>query len=229
MLAFTDDSTGFHFAGHLASKVSHDAATVCSTNLDSREEQAANRNHLLASTLDGIAKGDRDAVHRLYDLTAAKLLGIALRILRRHDLAEEALHDAFISIWRNAGKYNRRLSAPTTWMVTILRNRCLDLLRRAEHEVPIASCGDDDDWLERIESAEPDPMDHASHAQEARKLRECLGRLDPKQRAAILLVYYDDLSHTELAARMGAPLGTVKTWVRRGVKTLHASMQDGNR
>ena len=113
-------------------------------------------------------------------------------------------------------------------MATILRNRCLDMLRRAEHEVPVADGDGDEDWLERIESEEPGPMDHAQHAEDARKLSECLGKLDPKQRAAILLVYYDGLSHPELATRLGAPLGTVKTWVRRGVKSLQASMGGGN-
>ena len=226
MLAITDESIGLHVAGQLASAAT--APTVRSTQADARRGETRHQIHPLAMLLEATAKGDRNALHQLYELNAAKLLGIATRILRRHDLAEEALHDSFISIWTNAVKYDRHLSAPMTWMVTILRNRCLDMLRRAEHEVPVANGEGDEDWLECIESEEPGPMDHAQHAEDARKLSECLGKLDSKQRAAILLVYYNGLSHPELAARLGAPLGTVKTWVRRGVKSLQASMRDGN-
>ncbi|MSQ20853.1 MAG: sigma-70 family RNA polymerase sigma factor [Betaproteobacteria bacterium] len=110
-------------------------------------------------------------------------------------------------------------------MVTILRNRCLDLLRRADHEVSISSHDDEEDWVDQIESADPSPLDLASHAEDTRRLTACLQQLDPKQRAAILLTYYDGLSHPELAARLGAPLGTVKTWVRRGVIALQESMR----
>ncbi|MFN0299249.1 MAG: sigma-70 family RNA polymerase sigma factor [Burkholderiales bacterium] len=224
MFAITDESIGFHVAGQLASAAA--AATARSSPIDAREERTGHPAHPLATLLEATANGDRNALHRLYELNAAKLLGVATRILRRQDLAEEALHDAFISIWANAGKYDRHLSSPMTWMVTILRNRCLDMLRRAEHEVPVASADGDEDWLERIESEEPGPMDHAQHAEDTRKLSECLRKLDPNQRAAILLVYYNGLSHPELAARLGAPLGTVKTWVRRGVKSLQAAMGD---
>lgn len=224
MLAMTDESVGFHVAGHMATAAA--APPVHSSPTVAHEERTGHQTRPLATLLEATAKGDRNALHRLYELNAARLLGIATRILRRHDLAEEALHDAFISIWANAGKYDRHLSSPMTWMVTILRNRCLDMLRRAEHEVPVDHGDGDEDWLDRIESEEPGPMDHAQHAEDTRKLSECLGRLDPNQRAAILLVYYKGLSHPELAARLGAPLGTVKTWVRRGVKSLQAAMRD---
>ncbi|MFM9887026.1 MAG: RNA polymerase sigma factor [Burkholderiales bacterium] len=226
MLAITDDSIGFHVAAHTAS--AGVAPTARPSPADAREDHTGGQHPPLVALLEATAKGDRNALHQLYKLNAAKLLGIATRILRRHDLAEEALHDSFISIWTNAGKYDRHLSAPMTWMVTILRNRCLDMLRRAEHEVPAANSEGDEDWMERIESEEPGPMDHAVRGEDARQLSECLGKLDPKQRAAILLVYYNGLSHPELAARLGAPLGTVKTWVRRGVMSLQASMRAAN-
>jgi RNA polymerase sigma-70 factor, ECF subfamily len=220
MLAIADDSVGFHVAGH--------AAIAGNTHAPAprrAHDVAAPSTELLASLLDATAKGDRGALQRLYEINAGKMLAIATRILRRHDLAEEALHDAFINIWANAGKYDRHLSAPTTWMVTILRNRCLDLLRRAEHEISLSIHDDDEDWVEQIESEEPGPLDRAAYAEDTRKLATCLNRLDPKQRTALVHVYYEGLSHPELAARMGAPLGTVKTWVRRGVMALQESMR----
>jgi RNA polymerase sigma-70 factor, ECF subfamily len=222
MFAITDDAIGFHLAGHAAVPGKSRAPAARPPQAD---DASSHPSELLISLLDATANGNRGALQRLYEINAAKMLSLATRILRRHDLAEEALHDAFISIWVNAGKYDRNLSAPTTWMVTILRNRCLDLLRRADHEISIADHDDHEAWIERIESADPSPPELASHAEDTRKLSACLKQLDPKQRAAILHVYYEGLSHSELAARMGAPLGTVKTWVRRGVKALQESMR----
>ena len=102
MLAITDDSIGFHVAGHMASAAA--APTVRSLPAVAHEGRTRHQTHQLATLLEATAKGDHNALHRLYELNAARLLGIATRILRRHDLAEEALHDAFISIWANAGK-----------------------------------------------------------------------------------------------------------------------------
>ncbi len=224
MLAITDDSIGFHVVGHTAS-----ADRIATPSIRPHRADATVLHldtHPLAVLLEATAKGDRTALERIYELNAAKMLGIATRIVRRQDLAEEALHDAFISIWGNAGKYDRRLSAPMTWMVTILRNRCLDMLRRADHEVSLANAEGDDDWFDSIESEAPGPMELAAQTESARKLTACLTRLDPNQRTALLLVYFQGLSHPELAARMGAPLGTVKTWVRRGVQALQASMAE---
>ncbi|MSQ20852.1 MAG: hypothetical protein EXR39_15185 [Betaproteobacteria bacterium] len=109
MLAITDDSIGFHLAGHAASAGHADRQT--------RREEASSsirRSDDRASLLQAIVNGDRDALRQLHELNAANMLAIAIRILRRRDLAEEALHDAFISLWTNAYKYDRHLSAPTT-------------------------------------------------------------------------------------------------------------------
>lgn len=137
-------------------------------------------------------------------------------MLRRADWAEEVLQESFVSIWRSAGSYQAALSAPGTWMVSIVRNRCLDWLRRPRLEEP-----DEDGHLTAsLPSREPGPLDRLAAHREAGALRDCLARLEQNQRQALLLAYYDGLSHGELARQVGQPLGTVKSWVRRGVERL---------
>jgi len=149
------------------------------------------RNKLLENLLEACARRDQGAFARLYEVTAPKLFGVAVRILRREDWAEEVLQDCYVSIWNNAGRYAAGLSAPMTWMTSIVRNRCLDWLRRPNLEVVLQRPDDNGD----------DP-------------------LEAKQRQAIMLAFYDGLSHSELASHMRQPLGTVKTWVRRGLEKL---------
>jgi RNA polymerase sigma-70 factor (ECF subfamily) len=179
------------------------------------------QNKLLENLLEACARRDRGAFARLYEVTAPKLFGVAVRILRREDWAEEVLQDCYVSIWNNAGRYSAGLSAPMTWMTSIVRNRCLDVLRRPNLEVVLQRPDDDgDDPLEAIASAAPGPLDDLARSADAKALAACLGRLEAKQRQAIMLAFYDGLSHSELASHMRQPLGTVKTWVRRGLEKL---------
>jgi RNA polymerase sigma-70 factor (ECF subfamily) len=169
---------------------------------------------LLART----AQGDRAAFQRLYQASAPKLMGVALRILRRADWAEEVLQEGYLSIWARAADYRAGLSAPMTWMTSIVRNRCLDWLRRPAPEVA-------DEDLDEVESANPGPLAELERAKDARALARCLAGLDAKQRQAIALAFYDGLSHAELASRLRQPLGTVKTWVRRGLLKLKSCLE----
>ncbi|MFO1361006.1 MAG: sigma-70 family RNA polymerase sigma factor [Burkholderiales bacterium] len=179
------------------------------------------QNQRLAGLLAACARRERDAFAQLYAATAPKLFGVAVRILRREDWAEEVLQDCYVSIWNNAGAYAPGLSAPLTWMTSIVRNRCLDWLRRPNLEVVLQRPDDDgDDPLEAIAADGPGPLEQLAHAADARALAACLAQLDAKQRQAIVLAFYDGLSHSELASHMRQPLGTVKTWVRRGLERL---------
>ena len=164
------------------------------------------------------AQGDRAAFQRLYQASAAKLHGVALRILRRGDWAEEVLQECYVSIWTRAGDYRAGLSAPMTWMTSIVRNRCLDWLRRPAPEVAVET-------FEELESGSPGPLAELERAKDAQALARCLGVLDARQRQAIALAFYDGLSHAELAGHMREPLGTVKTWVRRGLLRLKACLE----
>ena len=169
----------------------------------------------LAELLSRTALGDRAAFALLYSATRAKLFAVSLRIVRERALAEEALQDSFVSIWHHASDYARAKGAPTTWMAAIVRNRSLDLVRRTR-EMP-----DIDDALsaQLVDEAAHPAQDAEAHA-DARTLMRCLGELDPEQRQSIALAFFHGLTHSELAAHLGRPLGTVKTHVRRGLLKL---------
>ncbi len=177
----------------------------------------------LAALLEACARRELAAFEQLYRKTSAKLFGVAVRILRREDLAEEVLQDCYLRIWSRAQDYRAGLAAPMTWMTRIVRNRCLDQLRRPRLE----AADDDGAMLEAAESAEREPLAELERHADARALRRCLETLEAKQRQAIALAYYEALSHSELAARLREPLGTVKTWVRRGLLRLRACLEAG--
>ena len=166
------------------------------------------------------ALGDRAAFARLYQATSAKLYGVALRILRREDWAEEVLQECYVSIWNHAPEYDASRAAPMTWMTSIVRNRCLDWLRRPNPE-PLA----DEARKRTSRSGSPGPLAELERSQEAGALARCLRGLEAKQRQAIALAFFDGLSHAELAQHLREPLGTVKTWVRRGLAKLRSCLE----
>jgi RNA polymerase sigma-70 factor (ECF subfamily) len=174
----------------------------------------------LKSLLAATARRDEAAFARLYEATSAKLFGVALRILRREDWAEEVLQDCYVSIWNNAATYSAALSSPMTWMTSIVRNRCLDWLRRPVLDTVSAAADDEMDPLEQIAGDEPGPLARLAASADARAIAECLGRLEAKQRQVIMLAFFRGLTHSELAAHTREPLGTVKTWIRRGLERL---------
>jgi RNA polymerase sigma-70 factor (ECF subfamily) len=178
----------------------------------------------LRSLLAAVARREAAAFRALYDATSPKLFGFALRILNRKELAEEVLQESFVSVWNNAGSYQAGLAAPMTWMTTIVRNRAYDLLRRVDATVEIDANTFDKDVMEALESSEPSPFDALSMDTEAKALAQCLSRLEGLHRQAIALAFYHDLSHSEVAERMKLPLGTVKTWVRRGLERLRTCL-----
>jgi RNA polymerase sigma-70 factor (ECF subfamily) len=182
-------------------------------------------NERLRTLLQACARRDAAAFARLYEATSAKLFGVAVRILRREDWAEEVLQDSYVNIWSHASGYSAGLSAPMTWMTSIVRNRCLDWLRRPSPEVVLEDAEDGSNPMDAMPSGDPGPLEALSRASGARALSDCLRRLEAKQRQAIMLAFFDGLSHSELAAHLRQPLGTVKTWVRRGLMQLKECLQ----
>jgi RNA polymerase sigma-70 factor (ECF subfamily) len=171
----------------------------------------------LARLLAQSALKNQHAFEELYQLTSPKLYGVALRILRRQDWAEEVLQECYVNIWNHAGDYAAARSAPLTWMTSIVRNRCLDWLRRPRTE----ETGEEYDIaVEAWRDDSPGPMEQLMAASEAAALARCLQQLESKQRQSIMLAFFNGLSHSELASHMRQPLGTVKTWVRRGLERL---------
>jgi RNA polymerase sigma-70 factor, ECF subfamily len=162
--------------------------------------------------LAAVAKGDQTAFERLYAATRAKLYGVVLRILRRSDLADEVMQEAYLKIWRNAGEFNPRIATPVTWMVAIARNTALDLLRkRTETSV------EDEPGLVEPAAEQADPLATREMTEELRRLLACMGGLDEDHRRAVLLAYYNGWSREQLSIRFEKPVNTIKTWLRRGL------------
>lgn len=178
----------------------------------------------LKTLLTAVARQDRIAFRQLYDATAPKLFGYLLRILNKPELAEDVLQESFVSIWNNASGYQASLAAPMTWMTTIVRNKAFDTLRRIEDTVELDadSAGDNgmQTILETLETGVPTPNQALQLSERAAALAGCLNRLEGLHRQAIALAFFHDLSHSEVAGQLALPVGTVKTWIRRGLERL---------
>lgn len=178
----------------------------------------------LIALIDRVAQADESALRELYELTSSKLYGVAVRVVTNRSWAEDVLQEAFINIWRIAGDYKASLSPPMAWMCLIVRSRGLDFLRRRTSERADAALELDDVMAETVEGDSPNPMDTALASEQAWALHQCLSQLDNKQREVVSLAYMRDLSHGELAEQLKLPLGTVKTWIRRGLEQLRGCM-----
>jgi len=168
-----------------------------------------------ASALEGCARGDPASLRRLYDQEAGFLLAVALRIVRRRDVAADVLHDAIMDIWERAGTFDRSRGAGRAWITSIVRHRALKQIRIVGRETEL-------DAAAAIEVADdaPDPFAILATSQDGTRLHGCLAQLGAERRAVILLAYVDGLSQSEIAERLGTPLGTVKAWVRRSLIAL---------
>jgi RNA polymerase sigma factor (sigma-70 family) len=174
----------------------------------------------LKTWLVKVARKDAEAFRALYDSASPKLFGFALRILHKRELAEEVLQESFVSIWNNAASYQSSLAAPMTWMSTIVRNKAFDTLRKTDQTVEIDEANFDPAVMEALESSDPTPIEALQLSDQSKALARCFARLEGLHRQAIALAFFHDLSHSEVAEQMKLPIGTVKTWVRRGLARL---------
>ena len=167
------------------------------------------------ASIEASAKGDRSALRSLFELEAGRLIAVARRIVRRSDLAEDVVQDAFVQIWRHAGRYDRRLGSARGWIYTIVRNRALNVIRDSARE-------------DLVDEAEIDALKHQNQVIDDAfqrlaansQLRHCLDQLDGNKRQSLLLGYVAGFSHGEIAGKLGVPLGTAKSWVRRAAAAL---------
>lgn len=180
---------------------------------------------LLADQLARVALGDRAAFRRVYEMSSAHLFGVALRILNRRDLAEEVLQESFVSVWHKAGDYQPSVAAPMTWLISVVRNRALDLVRSAamRHETSLPQNEDGTEYDTQDEKG--NLLDMFEQATEALAVRGCMDTLDASHRQSLALAYYHGMSHSEVAEHMAAPLGSVKAWVRRGLDRLKRCLE----
>ena len=177
------------------------------------------RSARLVDLLARTALSDQAAFAELYRLTAPHLYGVGLRILREPALAEDLLQEVFVNVWHHAGSYNSAKAKPQTWLTSIVRNRCLDQLRRREPDTVTLTRDDDEPEME-LEGMGPTPEELLLSGADANSVRSCIEGLEGGQRQAIALAFVQGLSHAELAEHLRQPLGTVKSWVRRGLERL---------
>lgn len=173
-----------------------------------------------AALLRACASGEQSALRALFESESARMIGVAARILRRRDLAEEAVQDTFVQIWRKAAQYDTSRGSALGWIYAILRNRALTILRDGARE----DLTPESDLDILREAADDTGTEAFELLHESNKLRECLERLDPSRRQSVLMSYVSGYSHGEIAGRLKVPLGTAKAWVRRGLAQLRECM-----
>ncbi|WP_194721990.1 sigma-70 family RNA polymerase sigma factor [Noviherbaspirillum malthae] len=178
----------------------------------------------LREWLAAVARHDADAFRSLYGATSSKLFGFALRILTRREWAEEALQESFISIWNSAVTYQFNFAAPMTWMAAIVRNKAFDILRRVDDSMQLGADSLDPEILSAVESPDPTPIEALQMSSSAKALARCLARLEATHRQAVALAFYHELSYSDVARQMNIPIGTIKTWIRRGLEQLRLCM-----
>ena len=189
--------------------------------MSSRESEVLEDTRLLAA----VAGGDRAAFRALYSRYSTPLFSLAVRLLSDESDAEEALQDTFVKIWSHARDFDARKSRPFTWAVTILRRTCIDLIRknrRAPSRVPLP----DDEEVQTVFSAD-ETIRHETELRDASALvRSNLESVSQPQRSALELALFSALTHTEIATRLSQPIGTVKTWIRRGLLDLREALKE---
>ena len=178
----------------------------------------------LIALLDRVALADESALKELYELTSSKLYGVAVRVVTNREWAEDVLQEAYLNIWKIAGTYQATLSPPMAWMGLLVRSRGLDFLRRRASDRADRVQELDEVISDTVAGDSPNPMDTTQASEQAWALHQCLSQLDNKQREVVSLAYLRDLSHSELAEQLRLPLGTVKTWIRRGLEQLRGCM-----
>ena len=174
-----------------------------------------------ADLLLDVAQGDRAAFERLYRLASSRLFAICLRLLPDRAEAEDVLQDVFTAIWHKAEQFDPGRASAMAWMAMIARNRCIDRLRSPGHAVrrTAIELGDE------LPDDGATPADEAVASNERERLQDCLERLDERRRSLIRTAFFEGVTYEELATRSGAPLGSVKSWIRRGLLQLRTCLE----
>ncbi|MEH6417770.1 sigma-70 family RNA polymerase sigma factor [Pseudomonas sp. CGJS7] len=170
--------------------------------------------------LSAVGRGDTAAFERLYRETSARLFGVCLRLLPERAEAEDVLQEVYAIVWRKAGQFDASRASAITWLAMIARNKAIDRLRALPtlKRAPL-------DAIEDIADLAPTPSAQVESADEHARLRQCLDELDARRRSLIRTAFFDGSTYEELAQRTGSPLGSVKSWIRRGLIQLRACLE----
>lgn len=159
------------------------------------------------------AQADGVAFRRLYDLQSATLYSVALRITRQPALAADAVHDAMLQVWRNAARFDPARGNARAWLLSLVRYRALDSMARVGRETLVAE-------VPELADTDPDPLDRLLATQDGMVLHHCLQEIETGRRSLVLLAFFEGLTHSEIAERVGQPLGSIKSGIRRALLTL---------
>ncbi|MEO8806585.1 MAG: sigma-70 family RNA polymerase sigma factor [Burkholderiaceae bacterium] len=178
----------------------------------------------LAAMLARVALRDRVAFEQVYRATCAHLLGIAFRVLKQRERAEEVLQESFMNVWHGAGGYRPAVATPMTWLINIVRNKAIDALRSGKTE-QASTFVLDEEALQVAADEQQQPPQLLDNCLTRLKIDSCMAGLGAQQRQALALAYYSGMVHTEIADALNAPLGTAKAWVRRGLDKLKGCLE----
>ncbi|WP_371928539.1 sigma-70 family RNA polymerase sigma factor [Pseudomonas sp. SLFW] len=197
-------------SGHLRGRRRTHAGSTLISSVDADE---------LRQLLAQCSLGNRRAFETLYRKVSGQLFAVALRCMGHRDQAEDVLQEAFVRIWNSASQYEPSLSAPMTWMVSITRNKAIDQLRK-HREDPLT-----DEQVQALFDEAPSAHEQMESLRDATALRRCLDTLEGMQRQSIITAYFHGASHGDLVTQLAAPLGTVKSWIRRGMERLRRCLE----
>lgn len=180
----------------------------------------------LQALLARVALQDRAALRALYDAAAGRLLAIALRLLDDRAAAEDVVQDTFVNVWQRAAQFPQLRTSPMAWLTTMVRHRAIDQLRRRRPETSLTwHDADGQEHQHDVADEAATPAERIEQSQDEGRLSRCMGRLGDEPRQALMLAYYEGLTHEQLAARLARPLGTVKAWVRRSLQQLRGCLE----
>lgn len=175
----------------------------------------------LARWLQAVAAGDRDAFERLYRATSSKLFGVCLRVLPDRAEAEDVLQEVYATVWRKAAQFDAARASAITWLAMIARNKAIDRLRSTPAGVRAAPV----ELAESLPDPDASPLEGAVASDDSTRLAHCMERLDGHRRDLVRTAFFEGVTYEELAARIGSPLGTVKSWIRRSLLQLRACLE----
>ncbi len=185
-----------------------------------KEGTVTDRKAILVQSLTAVAAGDRASLQTVYDMTSAKVFGTIIRIVRRREVAEDLVQEVYVTVWRRAGRFDPAKGSPITWLCTIARNLALNSLRKRGRDDEFG----DDEFPDLADNSIVPADDWLCTQEDSVALADCLETLREDHRRSIKLAFFEGLSHSELAEKVDVPLGTLKSWIRRGLAGLRGCL-----